>query len=141
VKLELTSMMTAVTLRSRWLPLTLLAIAAAACGSGATATDSEGLAGTWVGENVVLTVTDTGAQLEMSCASGEIAGALAQNPFSVGGTFVREVGPAVDEHPARYTGKVVGATMTLDIRLTDTNESVGPFTLTRGTPGRMAKCV
>ncbi|HEX9485938.1 MAG TPA: hypothetical protein VF976_02645 [Gemmatimonadales bacterium] len=137
-------MVTTLTLRPRWLKLTLTALMAmvvVACGSGATAIDPSALAGTWVGENIVMTVTDSGAQLEMPCAHGDIAGALAQNPFSVGGTFGREFGPAVDDHPALYTGRVVGATMTLDIRLTDTNESVGSFTLTRGTPGRLVKCV
>ncbi len=88
-----------------------------------------------------MTVTDTGAHLEMPCAHGDIAGALAQNPFSVGGTFGSDGGPAVNEHPALYTGRVVGATMTLDIRLTDTNDPVGSFTLTRGTARRMAQCV
>jgi len=118
-----------------------MAIVVVACGSGATAIDPSALAGTWVGENILMTVTDTGAHLEMPCAHGDIAGALAQNPFSVGGTFGSDGGPAVNEHPALYTGRVVGATMTLDIRLTDTNDPVGSFTLTRGTARRMAQCV
>ncbi len=137
-------MVETLTLRPRWLQLTLtalMAIVVVACGSGATAIDPSALAGTWVGENILMTVTDTGAHLEMPCAHGDIAGALAQNPFSVAGMFGREIGPAVDDHPALYTGRVVGATMTLDIRLTDTNDPVDSFTLTRGTAGRMAKCV
>ena len=137
-------MVETLTLRPRWLRLTLtalMAIVVVACGSGATAIDPSALAGTWVGENILMTVTDTGAHLEMPCAHGDIDGALAQNPFSVAGMFGREIGPAVDDHPALYTGKVVGATMTLDIRLTDTNDPVDSFTLTRGTAGRMAKCV
>jgi len=117
-----------------------MATVVVACGSGATAIDPSTLAGTWVGDNILMTVTDTGAHLEMPCAHGDIAGALAQNPFSVGGTFGHDAGPAVDDHPALYTGRVVGATMTLDIRLTDTNNSVGSFTLTRGTAGRLVKC-
>ncbi len=137
-------MVKTLTLRPRWLQRTLtalMAIVVVACGSGATAIDPSALAGTWVGENILMTVTDTGAHLEMPCAHGDIAGALAQNPFSVGGTFGSDGGPAVNEHPALYTGRVVGATMTLDIRLTDTNDPVGSFTLTRGTARRMAQCV
>jgi hypothetical protein len=140
-----TAMVITVTLRPRWLQLTLTALMAVivgACGRGssATAIDPSSLAGTWVGDNVVMTVTDAGANLEMPCAHGDIPGALAQNPFSVAGTFGREVGPVVDDHPALYTGKVVDATMSLDIRLTDTNVSVGSFTLTRGAPVKLVKC-
>ena len=144
-------MVPTVTIRLRWLQLTLtalMAIVVVACGSGATASDSgaiaidpSSLAGTWVGQNVVMTVTEAGATLEMPCAHGDIAGALAQNPFSVGGTFGRDAGPAVIDRPALYTGRVAGGTMTLDIRLTDTNALVGSFTLTRGTGFLIAKCV
>jgi len=129
------------TLTPRQLPA-LMAMVVVACGSGATAIDPSTLAGTWVGENIVMTVTDTGAHLEMPCAHGDLDGAIAQNPFSVGGTFGHDGGPAVgDGHPALYTGRVVGATMTLDIRLTDTNDSAGSFTLTRGPARSMAQCV
>ena len=31
--------------------------------------------------------------------------------------------------------------MTLSVKLTDSNESVGIFTLTRGRPGRVVRCL
>jgi len=127
------------TLRPRWLRRTLaslMTIVVVACGSGTTAIGPSTLSGTWVGQNIVLTVTDTGAQLEMPCAHGDIAGALAQNPFSVSGSFGREAGPGFFDHPALYTGSVVDGTMTLEIRLTDTNQTLGPFTLIRGAAGQ-----
>ena len=138
-------MVKTLTLRPLWIQLTLpalIAIRIVGCGSGGTPIDPSELAGTWGAENVVMTVTDVGAHLELSCAHGDVAGALTENPFSVGGTWVREVGPVIgDPRPALYTGSVVGDTMTLSIRLTDTNESVGSFTLIRGAVGRLVKCV
>jgi hypothetical protein len=146
-----TAIVTTVTLHPRWLRLALTALMASvlvACGSGsgetasdATAMDPASLTGTWVGQNVVMTVTDAGAHIEMPCSHGDIEGALAQNPFSVRGTFGRDAGPALDDHPALYSGNVAGGTMTLEIRLTDTNALVGSFTLIRGTGLLVAKCV
>ena len=83
------------TFRPRWIQLTLpalIAIRVVGCGSGRTPIEPSELAGAWGGENVQMTVTDVGAHLELPCAPGDIAGALAQNPFSAGGTFVREHG-------------------------------------------------
>ena len=138
-------MVRSLTNHPRWLaPAVLVAAVSVACGSGSgpmTLDDPSTLAGTWVAENVVLTVTDADAHLEMPCAHGDTAGAITQNPFSVVGTFARDVGPALIERPAVYTGRVVGGTMTLEIRLTDTNELAGSLKLTRGSPGRFAKCV
>jgi len=68
---------------------------------------------------------------ELSCAHGDVCRRAQENPFSVGGTWVREVGPVQwRSSPCRCTrGAWWATTMTLSIRLTDTNESVGSFTL------------
>jgi hypothetical protein len=88
--------------------------------------------------------------VEFDCAHGDIPGALtlnARNEFNVTGTFVREhggpirVGEVPDSHPAVYAGLVTATTMTLTVRLTDTNEMIGTFTLSRGTPGRVVRCL
>ena len=50
-------------------------------------------------------------------------------------------GDLPDSHPAAYVGLVTTTTMTMTVRLTDTNEVVGSFTLRRDTPGRVVKCV
>jgi hypothetical protein len=70
----------------------------------------------------------------------------ATGAFTVAGTFVREFGPIregeiPDAHAARYVGAVTATTMRLTVRLTETNETMGMFTLTRGTPGRPVKCL
>lgn len=137
-------MVKALTLRWRRLQLrltALMAVVVVACGSGTTAIDPSSLAGDWGGQNILMTVTDAGAHVDMPCAQGDISGPIAQSPFSVAGTFATTAGPSFIEHPALYTGTVVGDTMTLDIRLTDTNDSAGSFTLTRGAVVHFPKCV
>ena len=107
-------------------------------------------AGVWGSRGVRLSVNEGGARIEYDCAHGEIAGALeldAEGRFTLTGTHTPERGGPVrvDEkpntHPARYEGRVAGATMTLTVTLTDTGEQVGTFTLTRGTEGRLFKCL
>ena len=51
------------------------------------------------------------------------------------------VGEVPDTHPARYDGSVTGNSMTLTVRLTDTNETIGTFTLTRAGTARVFKCL
>jgi hypothetical protein len=82
----------------------------------------------------------TGGHLEFDCAHGDIPGMLtlnASNQFNVGRTYVREhggpirVGELPDSHPTAYVGSVTGTTMMLTVRLTDTNEAIGTFALSR----------
>ena len=105
------------------------------------------LLGQWGGDHVSLTVSDQTSHVELDCAHGDLSSPIQSNRFSVPGTFVREHGGPVrtdetpDTHPALFAGSVSGDSMTLTIRLTDTNESVGSFLLTRGSPGRVVKCL
>ncbi len=104
----------------------------------------------WGGNDIALTVADTGTHVEFDCAHGDIAGSItlnAQNMFNVQGTYVREhggpirVGEMTDSHPASYAGSATATTMVLTVRLTDTNDVIGTFTLSRGSPGRVLKCL
>jgi hypothetical protein len=67
--------------------------------------------------------------------------------FDVTGDYVQEHGgpirsdETVDRQPARYTGTVRGNTMTLLVRLTATAQDLGTYTLTRGSSGRVFKCL
>jgi hypothetical protein len=108
------------------------------------------LNGMWGGDHIAATVADTGTHLEFDCAHGDIPGLLMVNAraeFDVSGTFVREhggpirVGEIPDSHPAAYAGSVTATTMVLTVRLTDTNEVIGTFTLSRDSPGRVVKCL
>ena len=71
----------------------------------------------------------------------------ATGAFTAVGTFVREHGGPIrdgellDVHPAIYSGTVTGTTMRLSLRVTDTNDPSVSFSLSRGAPGRVVKCL
>ena len=105
--------------------------------------------GIWGGDHVTFTVGDSSNHLEFDCAHGDIPGVLSVNrgELAASGTFVREHGGPVrvdeplDSHPALYSGTVIGSTMQLAIRLTDSGDVIGSFSLVRGTSGRVVKCL
>lgn len=105
--------------------------------------------GNWGGNQVRLDVRQGGADIEFDCAHGTLDAALetdARGRFDVRGSFVRERGGPVrlnekpDSTPARYSGSVAGDEMTLTVTLENSDESVGTFTLRRGSEGRLRKC-
>jgi hypothetical protein len=105
-------------------------------------------AGAWGGDGVMLTVSDTATHLEFDCANGDIPGpftADARGQFDLAGTFVQEHGgpiqQAPDSHPAMYSGSVSSMAMVLTVRLSDSNEMIGPFNLVRGSSGRVVNCL
>lgn len=107
-------------------------------------------AGAWGGDHVNLLVTATGGTLEYDCAHGTIDQpflADSSGRFDLAGTHTREhggpirIGEKEDKRPARYTGTTDGRTMTLTVTLAGSNEPLGTFTLTRGQPGRILKCL
>jgi hypothetical protein len=105
------------------------------------------LAGQWGGDHVSLTISDQGSHVELDCAHGDFPATLAAEPFNLTGTFVVEHGGPIrsdekpDSHQAVFAGTVAGDRMTLTIRLSDTGETVGTFALTRGSAGRVMKCL
>lgn len=119
------------------------------CGGG-PAGPSPVSTGTWGGDHVVMTVAAASSHLEFDCAHGEIPAALVADSsgrFTIGGTYVRERGGPIrpgetpDSHPAAYAGSVVDGRMTLTVRLADTGEPIGVFTLQRDAAGRIVKCL
>ena len=106
--------------------------------------------GIWGGDHISLSITDTSTHLELDCAHGDIPSVLtldSQGQFQIAGTYTREHGGPIrqaevpDSHPAIYSGQVASTTMTLTIRLSDVNESIGGFTLVSGSHGRVFKCL
>lgn len=136
---------------SRWLCLGIgLAVFGGWACTGSPSNPSPVSLGMWGGDHVTMTVAATATHLEFDCAHGDIPGALAtdsRNEFSVVGTFVREHGGPIrldvppDAHPAIYAGSVQSDRMALTIRLTDTGDLIGSFTLIRGIGGRIVKCL
>jgi len=103
--------------------------------------------GAWGGEHIFLEVSEKSAKVEFDCAHGEISQAMAldqRGDFDVSGTFSAEHGGPVrrdeseNSSPARYSGHVIGDTMTLTV--TRGKENVGTFTLTRGAQPMLRKC-
>ena len=137
-------------LRSVRVLVVLGTVGGSACGGALTGSSSVVSAGVWGGDHVALTVTGAATHLELDCAHGDIPGAFtadARGQFALTGTFVREhggpirEGEAPDSHPATYSGSVSSAAMGLTIRLSDSTEAIGPFTLARGSSGRVVKCL
>jgi len=125
-----------------------VALLCSAC-SGTPIEPSRVETGIWGGDHVRFTVGNSSNHLEFDCAHGDIPGILGVNhgELAAGGTFVREHGGPVrvdetlDSHPALYSGTVSGSTMQLSIRLTDSGDVIGSFSLVRGTSGRVVKCL
>jgi hypothetical protein len=105
--------------------------------------------GTWAGDHVSLTVSETGATVEFDCAHGTLDGPLRldqSRAFNVAGTFVREGGPIrLDPPPvtipARYAAVVDGGSMMLTVTTNDQPQSIGPYALKLGATPRLTKCL
>jgi hypothetical protein len=105
--------------------------------------------GNWGGMHVQLQVGPGSATLEYDCANGTINGPLTldrKGNFTWRGSHNREHGGPIrmdeksNERPAIYSGVIKDDTMTLTVKLADTNEVLGTYTLKRGSAGRVFKC-
>ncbi len=106
--------------------------------------------GSWGGPHIRIEVGQRSATIDYDCANGTIEGPLtfdSKGRFTWRGTHSRERGGPIriDEksntRPAIYAGSVKGDTMTLTVKLADTNEVVETYTLKRGSYGRVFKCM
>jgi hypothetical protein len=105
--------------------------------------------GSWGAPHIRIEVGQRSASIDYDCANGTIDGPLtldSKGRFNWRGTHTREgpgpirVEAASDGQPAIYTGSVKGDTMTLTVKLADSNQVVDTFTLKRGGAGRVFKC-
>ena len=103
--------------------------------------------GLWGGQHISINVGSKSATIEYDCASGVINGPLvvdADGRFNLRGIHRMERGGPVraddnpPEHPATYTGTIKGNTMTLTLKVGDSEEET--FTLEKGKPGDLVKC-
>jgi hypothetical protein len=130
--------------------LLLLLAATSACATSVVGVDDTRVpTGVWGGDHLAMTVTEAGAHLEFDCASGDITVPLTSDKtgrLEVDGVFVREHGGPIrsdevpDRQPARYSGHLEGQTMTLEVTLTNSNESIGSFAVRLGAEPRVRKC-
>ena len=104
--------------------------------------------GVWGGQEIRLNVTEAGADLEFSCATGHIDEPLvvdANGHFSVKGTFTPgSMGPTREDNPpkpqpALFSGTAHEKNLSLNMTLTNTKESQD-YTLEYGASGRLHRC-
>jgi hypothetical protein len=105
--------------------------------------------GTWGGQHIKIVVENGSATVEYDCANGTINGPLnldRSGKFSLSGTHVSERGGPIrlnmprKGQAAQFTGWTDGKKMTLTVKLSDSKEDLGTFTLEKGSDGRLRKC-
>jgi hypothetical protein len=105
--------------------------------------------GTWGGDHVRLEVGEKGAELDFDCAHGSIDNPILLNDqgrFEIKGVLVREqhgpvrVGHEPKNESAVYSGRLQGATMTLWVTLSGSQETLGTYSLVHGEQARVRKC-
>lgn len=119
-------------------------LAALAC-STVTSMPIKEIAGTWGGENAGLIVAQTDVHVHIGCTLGDAVGPIkpdADGRFEAAGTYNVDAYPINRgiTHPATFTGRIVGETMTLTVSLTDTARVLGPVTLVYGKEPQMGPC-
>lgn len=106
--------------------------------------------GAWGGQSIRLVVHADTVDVEFDCAHGKITAKFeigSNGEFDLPGTFVRERGGPTranetgTEEAARYSGRIDGEKMTLTVKLTKTDQPADTFTLTKGSSGRIRKCL
>ena len=103
--------------------------------------------GNWGGQHINMKVGAKSATIEYDCAAGVIKGPLVidgDGNFNLRGTHrMQRGGPTradetPNEHPATYTGSIKGNTMTLKLKINDSDEET--FTLEKGKEGELFRC-
>jgi hypothetical protein len=125
-------------------------VAVSCSSSTELATESGGLAlGQWGGDSAAMIVGDTAMHLHISCTYGDVSGRItlrANGEFDVAGSYLLRafpvaIGPTM---PARFTGRVDGATATIVVTITDTIQKTttvrGPVVVTRNRDPRLMPC-
>ena len=119
-------------------------LAILAC-SAATSTRIADVVGTWGGDNAGLIVTNNDVHVHIGCTLGDAVGPIrtdADGRFEATGSYNVDAYP-VDRgilHPATFTGRIIGQTMTLTVSLNDTARVLGPVTLVYGKEPKMGPC-
>jgi hypothetical protein len=96
---------------------------------------AHGSIGVWGGDHIRVEVSDVQVRVTGLCFEGSIGQTVeldASGRFDLAGQVSFFIGPSVRAQPARYSGSIAGAVMTLVITPTDSNLPLGPFTLVFG---------
>jgi hypothetical protein len=102
------------------------------------------------GEGVLLTIRDSGADLEWDCAAGRIEEAFEtadDGSFDLEGTHTPGVGGPIreddppDSEAARYKGRLSGSRMTLTVELPESGVTLGPHELRFREEALLRRCL
>ena len=122
----------------------LLALMCSACGS--TAPDR---LATWGSDQASLSLAENKATVQVlasdGCygAYGSIDHPVLSATFTLSGTYTQLMGvyPGSIQYAAEYAGTVVGNVMTLSIRVSALQQTIGPFHLTAGVTSAWSPCL
>ena len=123
----------------------------AACSAAPTVApvDGELPLGTWGGDSAGLIVSDTSMHLHVGCTFGDVSGRIkvaADGSFDVEGNYTLHAYPIAvgPTDPARFTGKVLGTTLTVTATINDTAQHTtvvhGPVVVSLGVTPRLGPC-
>jgi hypothetical protein len=105
--------------------------------------------GRWGGTGISIQVDSSGAKLEFDCAHGTIDAPLlldSDGRFDLSGTFVPErpgpvrMGQEEKSEPARYSGRLDGETLTLEVHRPGAPRQMSPLSAVLGKAPRLRKC-
>ena len=105
--------------------------------------------GTWGSEKASLTVTTTGATLEILASGGcfgsygEMPQPIPNGPFSIAGTYTQLIGayPGRIQYAAQFSGVVEGNRMSIAITVPALPQILGPFQLSDGVNNVWSPCL
>ena len=104
--------------------------------------------GTWVSDQASLTITDSGATVQVLASGcvgsfGQIARSIPAGRFSLPGTYTQLIGayPGRVEYTAQYAGRWNGEHLTLTITVVTLPEAIGPFDLSSGVEPTWPPCL
>ena len=121
-----------------------------ACRAPTAGDDGHVATGAWGGDHVRVDIAPGAATVEYDCAHGTMDQPLIPDrtgSFSAFGTHTFEHGGPIrsdelpDRHPARYDGQVRGDTLRFSVTISDRQQTLGAFTVTRGAGARLVKCL
>ena len=133
---------------ARLLPLTLFVLLGADSCPGTTPDQLPN--GSWGGQHIGMTVTDTGAVIQYDCATGTITQPLSLDP---GGSFTWRgvhypghggpvrIGEVPVGHPATYTGHATTDKLTLTLAVPELGFTPQTFELTKGGAAQVFRCL
>ena len=105
--------------------------------------------GVWGGAHIRMEVTDSGADIEYDCAHSTVDEPIvldSEGNFDVKGKYSPQHGGPIrkDEESndfiVNYSGHASGKELSLTITNPDKKETIGTFTLSQGSEGRVMKC-